>query len=63
MKVLDLCDQYFLILMVILGLIVTIVDSYTFKKNGKVNIGKKAKVLGVCAVSISVVLFILRSIF
>jgi hypothetical protein len=60
MKIIDLFDIYFLILMIIEGLIVAIIDSYTFKKLGKAAAAKKAKILGISALVISVVLFTIR---
>ncbi|MGH4126124.1 MAG: CLC_0170 family protein [Clostridium sp.] len=63
MKILDIFDVYFLIMMVIQGSVVLTVDARSFKKLGNDCISKKARILGFLAIIIAVILFILRVIF
>ena len=63
MKVLDLFDIYFLVMMLIQGTVVLIVDARDFKKSGMGVISKKARILGGITIIISIILFILRWIF
>lgn len=60
-SIIDLFDKYFLILMVVLGFLVGIIDSNRFKRNGFKNAARKAKLLGLSAIAISIVLFVVRS--
>lgn len=60
-SVIDLFDKYFLILMVVLGFLVGIIDSNRFKRNGFKSAAIKAKLLGLSAIAISIVLFVVRS--
>lgn len=62
MKIIDLFDSYFLILMIIQGSIVTIIDPYTFKKLGNATAAKKSRNLGISVLVISVVLFTIREV-
>ncbi|MBU3111564.1 CLC_0170 family protein [Clostridium lacusfryxellense] len=60
MKVLDLFDMYFLVMMLIQGTVVLTVDARDFKKSGMGVISKKARVIGGLAIIISMILFMLR---
>ncbi|MGH4051908.1 MAG: CLC_0170 family protein [Clostridium sp.] len=60
MRVLDLFDMYFLAMMLIQGTVVLMVDARDFKKSGMGVISKKARVLGGVAITISIILFVLR---
>jgi hypothetical protein len=61
MRILELFDKYFLILMIIQGFMVSVVDAATFKKKGMKVAAKKAKYLGAITIGLSVVLFIVRN--
>jgi len=63
MKVFDLFDMYFLVMMLIQGSVVLIVDARDFKRSGMGVISKKARILGGLAIIISIILFMLRWIF
>ena len=63
MRVLELFDIYFLIMMVVQGTIVLTVDARNFRKSGMGIISKKARVLGWLAIIMAIILFILRWIF
>ena len=63
MKILDLFDKYFLIMMVIQGTVVLAVDARSFKKSDMDTTSKKARTLGWLAIIIAIILFILRWIF
>jgi hypothetical protein len=60
MKVLELFDMYFLVMMLIQGAVVFIVDARDFKKSGMGVISKKARILGGLTIIISIILFVLR---
>ena len=57
MKILGLFDKYFLLLMLIQGLIVIVIDSKYYLKNGNEKLSKKARYFGGCTIGISIVLF------
>lgn len=63
MKILELFDMYFLIMMIIQGTVVLTVDASNFKNSGMYTISKKARTLGWLAIIIAISLFILRWIF
>jgi len=63
MRILDLFDVYFLIMMVIQGSVVLTIDARNFKKSDYDSTSKKARIIGAFAIIISIILFILRSIF
>ncbi|MGH4117973.1 CLC_0170 family protein [Clostridium sp.] len=63
MKILDLFDAYFLVMMLIQGTVVVTVDVRSFKKSHMDSTRKKASFLGWFAIIVSIILFILRWIF
>lgn len=63
MKILELFDMYFLTMMLIQGTIVLTVDSRSFKKSRMDSTSKKARILGLSVIIISIILFILSNIF
>jgi len=63
MRILDLFDVYFLAMMLIQGSVVLTVDAKNFRRAGDHSISKKARILGLLAISVSIILFILRFIF
>jgi hypothetical protein len=63
MKILDLFDVYFLMMMVIQGTVVLTVDVRSFKKSHMDSTSKKAAFLGWLAITTSIILFILRWMF
>ncbi|MBZ9632970.1 CLC_0170 family protein [Clostridium sp. FP1] len=63
MKILNLFDVYFLIMMVLQGSVVLSVDARNFKKSGDDITSKKARILGLLAIIIAIILFTLRFIF
>lgn len=62
MRILDLFDIYFVVMMVIQGTIVLTVDAWSFKKSGMDITSKKARTIGWFAIIGSIILFILRSV-
>ncbi|WP_298845851.1 CLC_0170 family protein [Clostridium sp.] len=63
MRILDLFDIYFLIMMLIEGGVVLSVDTKFFKNSGMGMLGRKANTLGRASIIIASILFILRWIF
>lgn len=63
MRVLELFDIYFLIMMVVQGVVVLTLDARNFKKAGMGTISKKARTLGWFSIIVAIILFILREIF
>lgn len=63
MKILDLFDAYFLMMMLIQGTVVLTVDARSFKKAHMDSTSKKAVIFGRVAISTSIILFILRWMF
>ena len=57
MRILGLFDEYFLILMLIQGFMVSVVDATSFKEKGMKRAAKKAKYLGTITILLSVILF------
>lgn len=60
--IIGLFTKYFLILMVIQGLIVAFVDYNSFKRGELLRTARKAKILGATFIAASIALFILRTI-
>jgi len=60
MKVLDLFDTYFLVLMIIQGLIVGLYDASAFKKKNAERAGKKARTIGITLIIVAIVLYIAK---
>jgi len=58
MRIIDLFDKYFLLLMIIQGFMVSVVDATSFKEKGMKKLAKKAKYLGVITICLSVILFL-----
>ncbi|MGK0465548.1 CLC_0170 family protein [Clostridium sp.] len=63
MKILDLFDVYFLMMMLIQGTVVLTVDARSFKKSHMDSTSKKATFLGWLVITTSIILFILRWMF
>lgn len=61
MRIIELFDKYFLILMIIQGFMVCVVDANSFNKKGMEVAAKKAKYLGAITIGLSVVLFVIRN--
>lgn len=62
MKILDLCDGYFLILVLVQSFIVIFIDAKSFKKENLEGVERKAKILGNTFIVLSIILFILHSV-
>ncbi|MFD3158285.1 CLC_0170 family protein [Haloimpatiens sp. FM7330] len=62
-NILDLFDKYFLILMIVQGLVTRIYDYNNFKKNNVISGAKKARVFGDTIIILAICLYILRYIF
>lgn len=60
MLVIGLFSKYFLILMVIQGIIVGFIDAAGFKRSGMMDTAKKARALGIGSIVLGVVLYFLR---
>lgn len=61
MKVLELCDIYFLGLVVIQGIVLMLIDVRSFEKKNMKNTAKKCKTIGSAAVVVGVILFIIKN--
>jgi hypothetical protein len=61
MRILGLFSKYFILLMLIEGLIVTVIDSKYYLKNGMDKMSKKAKHIGMITIVLSIVLFAVRT--
>jgi hypothetical protein len=57
MRILELFDKYFMLLMIIQGLIVMVIDCNYYLKNGMDRTSKKAKHLGMFIIGLSIILF------
>ena len=62
MRILGLCDKYFVILIVIQGIIMITVDYANFKEYKMKEVAKKSRVIGISAIVIAVTLSIIRLI-
>jgi len=60
MNILDLFDSYFLMLILIQGIIVVFFDAPAFKKRDLDRTGRKAKTIGIAIMIISLALYIAR---
>jgi hypothetical protein len=60
MIILGLFTKYFLILMVVQGIIVGFIDAAGFKRDGMKNTGKKARILGIGSIVLGIGLYFLR---
>jgi len=60
MNILDLFDSYFLMLIIIQGIIVAFFDASAFKKRNADRAARKAKVIGITIMVISLALYIAR---
>lgn len=63
MRYIDLCDKYFLILMIVSSVLVFYFDGNNFKKQDKIKEFKQCRIIGGSALGISICLFILNVIF
>ncbi len=62
MRILGLCDKYFVILIVIQGIIMITIDYATFKEYKMKEVAKKSRIIGISAIVIAVTLSIIRLI-
>jgi hypothetical protein len=62
LELLGLFDKYFLILVLIHGLILIITDSRRYKNQGEEGLAKKARLVGSTVCIISIGLFVIASI-
>lgn len=60
MNIINLFTKYFLILMVIQGIVVGFVDVYGFKRDNMKDTAKKARILGIGSIILGFVLLFLR---
>jgi hypothetical protein len=60
MRLLGLISKYFVMLMVIEGFLVGFIDSKSLKKSGMKREAYKSKIIGISAIIISVILYILQ---
>lgn len=58
MRVLELFDKYFLILMIIQGGILSFIDSRGFKESNLGKLSRKSKLIGIVAILISIVFYL-----
>ncbi len=61
MKIIGLFNKYFVILMVIQGLVLIFVDSKSFNKANMRDIGAKAKFIGIGSIIISISLYFIST--
>lgn len=59
MKLFDLTDQYFTILMIITGAVVGFWDYNTFKRHQMMDTARRAKIIGRGSIIVAVLLFII----
>ena len=62
MRILSLFDKYFVILIVIQGIIMITIDYVTFKEYKMKEVAKKSRIIGISAIIIAVTLSIIRLI-
>ena len=60
MIIVGLFTKYFLILMVVQGIIVGLIDTSAFKRNNMKNTSRKARVLGIGSIVLGIGLYFLR---
>ncbi|WP_125153324.1 CLC_0170 family protein [Clostridium rectalis] len=63
MNIIALFDNYFLILMIIQGLVSLIIDTRNFKNAGMYKSYKQSRVIGILSIFISVIIYSLVRIF
>lgn len=59
MRLINIFDKYFLILMIIQGSILAFFDSKNFSKRNLRDIGKRAKIMGISSILISFLLYLI----
>ena len=62
MKILDLFDMYFLIMIYIEGFVMIFLDYRKYTNENKYSISRKAKKIGIIALMLSTCLFVIRQI-
>jgi hypothetical protein len=58
--IIGLFTKYFLILMVLQGIVVGFIDAGSFKRSGMKDTAKKARILGIGSIALGFCLYILR---
>jgi len=59
-QIIKLCSKYFLILMLVQGIIAAFIDTYSFKRSHLNYIARKARILGIGSIIIGIVLYFLN---
>jgi hypothetical protein len=62
MLIVGLFTKYFLILMVVQGLVVTFIDASSFKYAKMTTAARKARILGLGSIALGIGLFLLRKL-
>lgn len=62
MKILDLFDKYFLIMMIFQSFVVGVYDSANYKRHQKVNMCNKAKIISITIAILSLILYVASKI-
>ena len=62
MRILGLCDNYFVILILIQGIVMITIDYVTFREYKMKELAKKSRTIGISAIVISITLYIIRLI-
>jgi hypothetical protein len=60
MLIIGLFSKYFLILMVVQGLVVGFIDVSDFKKNKMMDTAKKARILGLGSIGLGLILYFIK---
>lgn len=60
--IVGLFTKYFLILMVMIGIIVGFIDAATFKREGMKDTARKARIIGLGSIALGFVLYAVRAL-
>lgn len=62
MLLIGLFTKYFLLLMIIQGILVGIIDAARFKKSNMPDTAKKARILGIGSIALGLLLYTIRAL-
>lgn len=61
MQIIGLFSKYFLILMIVQGLVVGFIDASYFKRSKMMGTARKARILGIGSIVLGLILFFIRA--
>lgn len=60
MQIIGLFSKYFLILMVVQGLVVGFIDASSFKRSKNIDAARKARILGIGSIVLGLILYFIK---